>query len=65
MYLAPTVSRDQISKQLHNLATEGAQLYERAQKEPMGPRDLAKAIDLNQRYVEVLAELEEAELEIE
>jgi hypothetical protein len=59
MFHDPQTSRAQISKRLQQLATEGGALYERAERgEPMGPRELARAIELNQQYVELLEELE-------
>jgi hypothetical protein len=63
MYHAPHIS-DHISTKLHRLATDGAALYEAAARgEPMGPRELAQAIELNQQYVDVLAEMEDAPFE--
>jgi hypothetical protein len=60
MFNAPAISRDQIFKRLQRLATDGAALYERAERgEPMGPRELAQAVEYNQRYIEVLTELED------
>jgi hypothetical protein len=41
-------------------------LYRRAERgEPMGPRELAQAIELNQQYCDVLAELEDMPLDID
>jgi hypothetical protein len=63
MYHVPHIS-DRISNKLHRLATNGAALYEAAARgEPMGPRELAQAIELNQQYVDVLAEMEDAPFE--
>jgi hypothetical protein len=65
MFHAPAISRDQILQRLQRLATDGAALYARAERgEPMGPRELAQAVEYNQRYIEVLTELEDT-LEVE
>ena len=65
MYHDPQVSRDQLSKCLRQLATKGADLYRRAEAgEPMGARELALAIEYNQQYVDILAELEDMDIEI-
>jgi len=48
---------------LLQVATDGAALYERAARgEPMGPRELAQAIELSQQYVDILAEMEDGDL---
>jgi hypothetical protein len=57
-------SPDRTLDRLQSLATRGAALYERALAEPMTARDLALAIDLNQQYVDILAELEDADLTV-
>lgn len=62
MYL--TTSPARISDGLQRLATEGAALHRRALSEPMTARDLALAVELNQRYVDLLTELEDAEFDI-
>ena len=65
MYHDPQTSPDRISKRLRCLATDGAALYDRAERgEPMGERDLALAIDLIQQYVDVLSDMEDMEFEI-
>ena len=65
MYHVPHIS-NRTSDRLHRLATDGAALYERAARgEPMGPRELAQAIELNQQYVDVLQEMEDSLFEID
>jgi hypothetical protein len=64
MYNALQTSPDRTLDRLQSLATRGAALYERALTEPMTARDLALAIDLNQQYVDILAELEDADLTV-
>lgn len=66
MYHDPHTSRDRILSRLQRLATDGAKLYQRAvtNDPPMTSRDLAQAIDYNQQYVDLLAELEDV-IEIE
>jgi hypothetical protein len=59
MYHDPHTSRDQLLNRLQRLATNGAALYDRALTEPMTARDLAQAIEYNQQYVDILAELED------
>jgi hypothetical protein len=62
-----THTRNRVSPQtrLEALAAKGAALYERAERgDPMGPRELAQATELNQQYISILEEMENMPLEI-
>lgn len=58
---APVSLRDR----LQAVAAAGARLHEAALRgDPMGPRELAQAVELNQQYVDILEEMETAPIDI-
>jgi hypothetical protein len=60
-----TVSQKSLLDRLQQIASAGADLHKRALRgEPMGPRELAQVVELNQRYVDVLEEMETAPLNV-
>lgn len=60
-----THSKTDYQNRLRTLASRASDLYERAERgEEMTARDLALAIQYNQEYIDILEELEHADLEM-
>jgi hypothetical protein len=63
-----TRTRARVSPQdrLEAVAAAGAALYDRAARgEPMGPRELAQAVEYHQQYIGILEEMERAPLNMD
>lgn len=61
MFLTPT--KTPYADRLQQVASKAAKLHDRAAAgEPMGPRELAQAIEYSQQYYDILCEMEDGPL---
>lgn len=65
MYQTRSAARVSPQIRLRAVIMAGAALYEAAERgDPMGPREAAQAVEINQQYIDILEEMEHMPLEI-
>jgi hypothetical protein len=64
MFQIRTKNRVSPQVRLRAVVMAGAALYEAAARgDPMGPREVAMAVDINQQYIDILEEMENMPIE--